>query len=139
MFCSGIETLTGLQPVLITVISNRIIINQEKMSGRKIVFQTTLLRKKLMIALFADSIDDCPSNCFGNGDCVSGTCHCFLGFKGPDCGRGESHPHAIMSLLIDIILILNVLGSDQIILTARTKQFQSCNYFLLHFRPFLLN
>ncbi|XP_078099369.1 teneurin-4 isoform X5 [Sander vitreus] len=34
-----------------------------------------------------DSIDDCPSNCFGNGDCVAGTCHCFLGFKGPDCGR----------------------------------------------------
>uniref|UniRef100_A0A7N6AQK8 Teneurin-4 n=1 Tax=Anabas testudineus TaxID=64144 RepID=A0A7N6AQK8_ANATE len=31
-----------------------------------------------------DSIDDCPSNCFGNGDCVAGTCHCFLGFKGPD-------------------------------------------------------
>uniref|UniRef100_H2UCY9 Teneurin-4 n=1 Tax=Takifugu rubripes TaxID=31033 RepID=H2UCY9_TAKRU len=34
-----------------------------------------------------DSIDDCPSNCFGNGDCVAGKCHCFLGFKGPDCGR----------------------------------------------------
>uniref|UniRef100_A0A3B4FSH7 Teneurin-4 n=1 Tax=Pundamilia nyererei TaxID=303518 RepID=A0A3B4FSH7_9CICH len=34
-----------------------------------------------------DSIDDCPSNCFGNGDCIAGTCHCFLGFKGPDCGR----------------------------------------------------
>ncbi|XP_071773638.1 teneurin-4 isoform X5 [Centroberyx gerrardi] len=34
-----------------------------------------------------DSIDDCPSNCFGNGDCVAGTCHCFLGFRGPDCGR----------------------------------------------------
>uniref|UniRef100_A0A8D3C7V4 Teneurin-4 n=1 Tax=Scophthalmus maximus TaxID=52904 RepID=A0A8D3C7V4_SCOMX len=34
-----------------------------------------------------ESIDDCPSNCFGNGDCVAGTCHCFLGFKGPDCGR----------------------------------------------------
>uniref|UniRef100_A0A8C5EPA1 Teneurin-4 n=1 Tax=Gouania willdenowi TaxID=441366 RepID=A0A8C5EPA1_GOUWI len=30
-----------------------------------------------------ESIDDCPSNCFGNGDCVSGTCRCFLGFKGP--------------------------------------------------------
>lgn len=45
---------------------------------------------KLLIAPPADSIDDCPSNCFGNGDCVSGTCHCFLGFKGPDCGRGES-------------------------------------------------
>ncbi|XP_064157702.1 teneurin-4 [Anguilla rostrata] len=36
-----------------------------------------------------DSIDDCPSNCFGNGDCVSGTCHCFLGFRGPDCGRAS--------------------------------------------------
>ncbi|XP_053279091.1 teneurin-4 [Pleuronectes platessa] len=34
-----------------------------------------------------ESLDDCPSNCFGNGDCVSGACHCFLGFKGPDCGR----------------------------------------------------
>ncbi|KAM9813077.1 teneurin-4 isoform 5-T7 [Syngnathus typhle] len=34
-----------------------------------------------------DSVDDCPSSCFGNGDCVAGTCHCFLGFKGPDCGR----------------------------------------------------
>ncbi|KAM6973576.1 LOW QUALITY PROTEIN: teneurin-4 [Aplochiton taeniatus] len=34
-----------------------------------------------------DSIEDCPSNCFGNGDCVAGTCHCFLGFRGPDCGR----------------------------------------------------
>ncbi|XP_036392112.1 teneurin-4 isoform X3 [Megalops cyprinoides] len=36
-----------------------------------------------------DSIDDCPSNCFGNGECVSGTCHCFLGFRGPDCGRAS--------------------------------------------------
>lgn len=37
----------------------------------------------------ADSIDDCPSNCFGNGDCVAGNCHCFPGFRGPDCSRGE--------------------------------------------------
>ncbi|XP_055734292.1 teneurin-4-like isoform X6 [Salvelinus fontinalis] len=36
-----------------------------------------------------DSIDDCPSDCHGNGDCVSGTCHCFLGFRGPDCGRAS--------------------------------------------------
>uniref|UniRef100_A0A8C7HXX0 Teneurin-4 n=1 Tax=Oncorhynchus kisutch TaxID=8019 RepID=A0A8C7HXX0_ONCKI len=28
-----------------------------------------------------DSIDDCPSDCHGNGDCVAGTCHCFLGFR----------------------------------------------------------
>lgn len=81
--------MTGLEPALITFISTGIIINPEKMSGRKIVFQTALLRKAPDCSL-ADSIDDCPSNCFGNGDCVSGTCHCFLGFKGPDCGRGES-------------------------------------------------
>lgn len=36
-----------------------------------------------------ESVDNCPSNCYGNGDCISGTCHCFLGFLGPDCGRGE--------------------------------------------------
>lgn len=90
LFCSEIEMLTGLEPVLITVISKGIIINPEKMSGRKTVFQTTLLRKAPDCS-FADSIDDCPSNCFGNGDCLAGTCHCFLGFKGPDCGRGESH------------------------------------------------
>ncbi|XP_074917885.1 teneurin-4 isoform X1 [Chelonoidis abingdonii] len=36
-----------------------------------------------------ESVDNCPSNCYGNGDCVSGTCHCFLGFLGPDCGRAS--------------------------------------------------
>ncbi|XP_035389963.1 teneurin-4 isoform X2 [Electrophorus electricus] len=36
-----------------------------------------------------DSIDDCPSNCFGNGDCVAGICNCFLGFRGLDCGRAS--------------------------------------------------
>uniref|UniRef100_A0A8C2AGN6 Teneurin-4 n=1 Tax=Cyprinus carpio TaxID=7962 RepID=A0A8C2AGN6_CYPCA len=36
-----------------------------------------------------DAIDDCPSNCFGNGDCVSGNCHCFPGFRGPDCSRAS--------------------------------------------------
>ncbi|XP_048837963.1 teneurin-4 isoform X3 [Brienomyrus brachyistius] len=41
------------------------------------------------IATPVDSIDDCPNNCFGNGDCVSGTCHCFSGFRGPDCGRAS--------------------------------------------------
>ncbi|XP_069496010.1 teneurin-4 isoform X4 [Ambystoma mexicanum] len=36
-----------------------------------------------------ESVDDCPSNCYGNGECVSGSCHCFLGFLGPDCGRAS--------------------------------------------------
>ncbi|XP_051962703.1 teneurin-4-like isoform X2 [Xyrauchen texanus] len=36
-----------------------------------------------------NSIDDCPSNCYGNGDCVVGNCHCFPGFRGPDCSRAS--------------------------------------------------
>ncbi|XP_073425277.1 teneurin-4-like isoform X3 [Dendrobates tinctorius] len=36
-----------------------------------------------------ESVDDCPSNCYGNGECVAGNCHCFLGFLGPDCGRAS--------------------------------------------------
>lgn len=28
-------------------------------------------------------------------NCISGTCHCFLGFLGPDCGRGESPAHPV--------------------------------------------
>lgn len=51
MFCSEKEMLTRLKPVLITVISEGIIINPKKMSGSKIVFQTTLLRKPLIALL----------------------------------------------------------------------------------------
>lgn len=32
---------------------------------------------------------ECPQNCHGNGDCLSGLCHCFPGFLGPDCSRGK--------------------------------------------------
>uniref|UniRef100_A0A6Q2WWC8 Teneurin-3 n=1 Tax=Esox lucius TaxID=8010 RepID=A0A6Q2WWC8_ESOLU len=34
-----------------------------------------------------ESVMECPHNCHGNGDCLSGTCHCFPGFLGPDCSR----------------------------------------------------
>ncbi|XP_014386883.1 PREDICTED: teneurin-3 [Myotis brandtii] len=34
-----------------------------------------------------ESVVECPRNCHGNGECVSGTCHCFPGFLGPDCSR----------------------------------------------------
>lgn len=107
-------------PLRITVISKGIIISQKKMSGRKIVFQSTLLRKAPDCSL-AESIDDCPSNCFGNGDCVAGTCHCFLGFKGPDCGRGESI--FIMYLSIHVSHTFVLLDIDQMMFTStRTKQ-----------------
>uniref|UniRef100_A0A3B3RXL7 Teneurin-3 n=1 Tax=Paramormyrops kingsleyae TaxID=1676925 RepID=A0A3B3RXL7_9TELE len=37
--------------------------------------------------IVVESIMECPHNCHGNGECVSGTCHCFPGFLGPDCSR----------------------------------------------------
>ncbi|PNI56967.1 TENM4 isoform 4 [Pan troglodytes] len=51
-----------------------------------IVISATLV---ILLAYFVESVDNCPSNCYGNGDCISGTCHCFLGFLGPDCGRAS--------------------------------------------------
>lgn len=36
-----------------------------------------------------ESIMECPQNCHGNGDCLSGICHCFPGFLGPDCSRAS--------------------------------------------------
>lgn len=50
MFCSEIEMLTGLEPVIITVISKGIIINPEKMSGLKLLFKPHY-SEKLLIAL----------------------------------------------------------------------------------------
>uniref|UniRef100_G1LK74 Teneurin-2 n=1 Tax=Ailuropoda melanoleuca TaxID=9646 RepID=G1LK74_AILME len=34
-----------------------------------------------------DSVQDCPRNCHGNGECVSGLCQCFPGFLGADCAK----------------------------------------------------
>uniref|UniRef100_A0A2I3MSZ8 Teneurin transmembrane protein 1 n=1 Tax=Papio anubis TaxID=9555 RepID=A0A2I3MSZ8_PAPAN len=34
-------------------------------------------------------MDDCSTNCNGNGECISGHCHCFPGFLGPDCARED--------------------------------------------------
>ncbi|XP_062845098.1 teneurin-1 isoform X2 [Trichomycterus rosablanca] len=31
--------------------------------------------------------DGCSTNCNGNGECISGHCHCFTGFLGPDCSK----------------------------------------------------
>ncbi|XP_053714235.1 teneurin-3-like isoform X3 [Synchiropus splendidus] len=37
--------------------------------------------------LVIESLLECPKNCHGNGDCVSGVCQCFPGSLGPDCTR----------------------------------------------------
>ncbi|XP_028803046.1 leishmanolysin [Neltuma alba] len=29
----------------------------------------------------------CPNACNFNGDCIDGSCHCFIGFHGHDCGK----------------------------------------------------
>uniref|UniRef100_A0A8C1IIE9 Teneurin-2 n=1 Tax=Cyprinus carpio TaxID=7962 RepID=A0A8C1IIE9_CYPCA len=33
------------------------------------------------------SVEECPQNCHGNGECMSGACHCFPGFHGTDCSK----------------------------------------------------
>uniref|UniRef100_A0AAX7SZ72 Teneurin transmembrane protein 3 n=1 Tax=Astatotilapia calliptera TaxID=8154 RepID=A0AAX7SZ72_ASTCA len=39
--------------------------------------------------IIIESIMECPHNCHGNGECLSGICHCFPGFLGPDCSRAS--------------------------------------------------
>ncbi|XP_066570780.1 teneurin-1 [Amia ocellicauda] len=34
-----------------------------------------------------ETMDGCSTNCNGNGECISGHCHCFTGFLGPDCAK----------------------------------------------------
>ncbi|XP_048118438.1 teneurin-3 isoform X2 [Alosa alosa] len=34
-----------------------------------------------------EAVMECPFNCNGNGECLSGTCQCFPGFLGPYCSR----------------------------------------------------
>ncbi|KAM3827511.1 teneurin-1 [Vipera latastei] len=41
----------------------------------------------LMLTTAIEVMDDCSTNCNGNGECISGHCHCFPGFLGPDCAR----------------------------------------------------
>ncbi|XP_054607705.2 teneurin-3 isoform X3 [Nothobranchius furzeri] len=39
--------------------------------------------------IITGSIMECPQNCHGNGDCLSGVCQCFPGFLGPECSRAS--------------------------------------------------
>ncbi|XP_028815540.1 teneurin-3 isoform X2 [Denticeps clupeoides] len=46
-------------------------------STEQVSYKTTIL----------ETIMECPFNCNGNGECLSGTCQCFPGFLGPYCSR----------------------------------------------------
>uniref|UniRef100_A0A8C7FJ19 Teneurin transmembrane protein 3 n=1 Tax=Oncorhynchus kisutch TaxID=8019 RepID=A0A8C7FJ19_ONCKI len=37
--------------------------------------------------IILESVMECSHNCYGNGECVSGSCHCFPRFSGPYCSR----------------------------------------------------
>ncbi|XP_053129531.1 teneurin-1 isoform X11 [Hemicordylus capensis] len=45
------------------------------------------IEQVLMLTTAIEVMDDCSTNCNGNGECISGHCHCFPGFLGPDCAR----------------------------------------------------
>ncbi|XP_077464637.1 teneurin-3 isoform X2 [Stigmatopora argus] len=38
-------------------------------------------------AILQESVTECAHNCYGNGECMAGSCHCFPGFIGPYCSR----------------------------------------------------
>uniref|UniRef100_A0A8C1Q571 Teneurin-2 n=1 Tax=Cyprinus carpio TaxID=7962 RepID=A0A8C1Q571_CYPCA len=40
-----------------------------------------------LLCVISDSVEECPQNCHGNGECMSGACHCFPGFHGTDCSK----------------------------------------------------
>uniref|UniRef100_A0ABM5EWL4 Teneurin-1 isoform X2 n=1 Tax=Pogona vitticeps TaxID=103695 RepID=A0ABM5EWL4_9SAUR len=45
------------------------------------------MEQVLMLTTAIEIMGDCSTNCNGNGECISGHCHCFPGFLGPDCAR----------------------------------------------------
>ncbi|XP_040179861.1 teneurin-1 isoform X2 [Rana temporaria] len=45
------------------------------------------MEQVLILTTAIEMMDDCSTNCNGNGECISGHCHCFPGFLGPDCSR----------------------------------------------------
>uniref|UniRef100_A0A6I8SWH5 Teneurin-1 n=1 Tax=Xenopus tropicalis TaxID=8364 RepID=A0A6I8SWH5_XENTR len=45
------------------------------------------MEQVLVLTTAIEMMDDCSTNCNGNGECISGHCHCFPGFLGPDCAR----------------------------------------------------
>jgi hypothetical protein len=44
----------------------------------------------MYIYFFLDNVmSECPSDCYGHGDCVDGNCRCFAGFAGWDCKESK--------------------------------------------------
>lgn len=59
----------------------------------------------------SESIMECPQNCHGNGDCLSGICHCFPGFLGPDCSRGKETQKRTLAPMFTTCLIWFLLAN----------------------------
>lgn len=70
--------------------------NRRFLSPTSVVFPVITAISQTSVLPFTDSVQECPRNCHGNGECVSGVCHCFPGFHGMDCSKGRrpSNLHA---------------------------------------------
>nr|XP_006632818.2 PREDICTED: teneurin-1 isoform X1 [Lepisosteus oculatus]XP_015206937.1 PREDICTED: teneurin-1 isoform X1 [Lepisosteus oculatus]XP_015206938.1 PREDICTED: teneurin-1 isoform X1 [Lepisosteus oculatus] len=45
------------------------------------------MEQVFVLTTVIETMDGCSTNCNGNGECISGHCHCFTGFLGPDCAK----------------------------------------------------
>ncbi|XP_035290458.1 teneurin-1 isoform X1 [Anguilla anguilla] len=45
------------------------------------------MEQVFVLSTTIETMDGCSTDCNGNGECVSGHCHCFTGFLGPDCAK----------------------------------------------------
>lgn len=68
-----------------------------------------LLNDTHVSIFFLDNLaSECPSDCYGHGDCVDGNCRCFAGFAGWDC-KESKYFIIMMRLFIVILTILHSL------------------------------
>lgn len=65
-----------------------LLLKNSRWLATKLLHQQAEQKVIVHILSFSDSVQDCPRNCHGNGECVSGLCHCFPGFLGADCAKG---------------------------------------------------
>lgn len=99
-----------------------------KFSPRLNVATWRVINRARLPSLFSDSVTECSHNCYGNGECVAGSCHCFPGFIGPYCSRGN-YPARLFPDGVAFLPFSLFLSSD---ISKRQKTF-TCFWFIIKY------